>query len=152
MTRERGTTMGTLVYGFGQRVAIDDRTLEHIRIAVTLLLRRGESFMLRLRARDDAAQSRALWVSPAIPLDFVMDAAEQQAVNSDWVRVITGGKDASGTVTVVPEEQVAGILTERRAREAAPATPAGGSALVKHARGARVGSGSADARVAAAAR
>ena len=75
--------MGYLYYGTDpQPTEIPDRILAHLRVVATTKLRRGESFTLTLRHPEGAAAGRTtIWMQPAIPLRFVFDRPESDAID-----------------------------------------------------------------------
>ena len=81
--------MGILVYD-GSEFTIDDRVLAHVQLAVSIKLRRGESFLLNWNTNPDNGSSRvSLWLSPAVPLQFHFYGSRQPQLNRAWLDVLT---------------------------------------------------------------
>jgi hypothetical protein len=76
--------MGQLHYGdTAQPIDIPDRLLAHLKVVITTKLRRGESFTITWKHRDDDAAGRSsLWLQESIPLRFVFDSAEAEQLDS----------------------------------------------------------------------
>ena len=106
--------MGILFYGSGAGIQIDDRTLEHLRIAMAVRLRRGDSFMVSLPIDEPGIGSRRnLWTSPAVPLHFVSSGSRMPSLNRLWIQAMGESEDSTGTLTVMPESE-AGVYLERK--------------------------------------
>ncbi|MFE1644536.1 ATP-dependent DNA ligase [Microbacterium sp. P01] len=109
--------MGTLLYGNGSAIPVDDRTLEHLRLAMAVRLRRGESFMVSLPIDDIGIGSRRnLWISPAVPLQFISVGSRVPAMNRLWVQAMGESEDSTGTLTVMPENDAAAYLERKHMR------------------------------------
>lgn len=109
--------MGTLLYGNGSGIQIDDRTLEHLRLAMAVRLRRGESFMVSIPIDEPGIGSRRnLWVSPAVPLQFIASGSRVPPLNRMWVQAMGESEDSTGTLTVMPEGEAAAYLERKHMR------------------------------------
>lgn len=113
--------MGTLYYGaFGTPIGIADRTLAHVKIAITTKLRRGESFTLSWRHSEDAAGGRStVWLHPSIPLRFVFDDPEPPEISRDWIEELMRLANSAGGIRLVDEHFAVESVG------AAPDTPVG---------------------------
>jgi hypothetical protein len=100
--------VGTLYYGgFGTPIGIGDRTLAHVKVAITTKLRRGESFTLSWRHPDDQAHGRStVWLHPSIALRFVFDDPESPEMSRDWIEELMRAANSAGGIRLV-EEHVA---------------------------------------------
>ena len=79
--------MGHLFYGTStESIQIPDRLLAHIKVVVTTKLRRSESFTLSWTHVDGTPGRSTLWLQPAIPLRFVFDSAEPEALSSSTLK------------------------------------------------------------------
>ncbi|HAN23789.1 MAG: ATP-dependent DNA ligase [Microbacterium sp.] len=109
--------MGTMFYGNGGGIQVDDRTLEHLRLAVATRLRRGESFMVSMPVDEPGLGSRRnLWVSPAIPLQFIAAGSRMPSLNRLWIQAMGESEDSTGTLTVMPEAEAASYLERKHLR------------------------------------
>ncbi len=75
--------MGHIYYGSDQEpTRFPDRILTHLQVVITTKMRRGESFTLtRLHSAADQGGKTTIWMQPSIPLRFVFDSAEPEALN-----------------------------------------------------------------------
>ncbi|MGN7970267.1 DUF7882 family protein [Microbacterium sp. 22296] len=98
--------MGTIHYGgSGTVVHIEDRALAHLKVVISTKLRRGESFTLSWRHRDDEERGRStLWLHPAIPLRFVFDETEPTTLSREWIERLADSANSSGGIMLVPED------------------------------------------------
>lgn len=108
--------MGTIHYGgSGTTVHIEDRALAHLKVVISTKLRRGESFTLSWRHRDDEERGRStLWLHPAIPLRFVFDEAEPATLSREWIERLADSANSSGGIMLVPEDITPAEQTEQR--------------------------------------
>lgn len=118
--------MGHLFYGTStESIQIPDRLLAHIKVVVTTKLRRSESFTLSWTHVDGTPGRSTLWLQPAIPLRFVFDSAEPEALSSSTLKNMADMANSSAGLTV---DLTADIPTTEAAPRAVPArtvTPAG---------------------------
>ena len=100
--------MAKLFYGTTvEPITVDDRMLAHVKVVVATKLRRGESFTLSWRHRDDEERGRStLWLHPAIPLRFVFDEPEPALLSRAWVEELANSANSSGGLLIVPEPGV----------------------------------------------
>ena len=98
--------MGTLYYGdVASPIEIEDRALAHVKVVIATKLRRGESFTLSWRHRDDEERGRStLWLHPAIPLRFVFDDSEPTTLSREWIERLADSANSSGGIMLVPED------------------------------------------------
>ena len=83
--------MAYLYYGAGDTrpAEIPDHVLAHVKVVAATKLRRGECFMLTWRHRQDGVQGRtSVWMQPAIPLRFVFDGPEPEALDREYLRAL----------------------------------------------------------------
>ena len=96
--------MGTIHYGSGMSIRIEDRTLAHLKVAIIAKLRRNESFTLSWAHPDDHPEGRStLWLHPAIPLRFVFDEPEAPELNREWLEQLMRSANSTGGIQLVPE-------------------------------------------------
>lgn len=78
--------MGHLIYGGTQEFDFEDRTLAHLKVAITMKLRRQESFLVSWVIPADKGGGRiSLWVAPNIPLAFRFSGSRVPQLNKVWV-------------------------------------------------------------------
>jgi hypothetical protein len=78
--------VGQLIYGPGTVYEMDDRTLAHVKLALTAKLRRQESFLLSWPIGVEQGSGRAsLWIAPSIPLQFRFSGSRPPVINKAWV-------------------------------------------------------------------
>ncbi|ROS30034.1 hypothetical protein EDF22_1793 [Rathayibacter sp. PhB127] len=78
--------VGQLIDGPGTVYEMDDRTLAHVKLALTAKLRRQESFLLSWPIGVEQGSGRAsLWIAPSIPLQFRFSGSRPPVINKAWV-------------------------------------------------------------------
>jgi len=78
--------MGYLHYGGLHEYEFEDRTLAHLKLAITAKLRRQESFLLSWVNPPEKGGGRvSLWLSPSIPLAFRFSGSRPPTLNRDWL-------------------------------------------------------------------
>jgi hypothetical protein len=94
--------MGILFYGSSSEpTLVPDSVLAHLKVVVATKLRRGESFTLSWRHTDAAEPGRTtLWLQPAIPLRFVFDTAEPEALNPGVLKDMANQANSSAGLTI----------------------------------------------------
>jgi hypothetical protein len=102
--------MGRLIYAGTTSYDIDDRMLAHLRAAAMVKLRRRESFMLSWVIDLSAGSGRvSLWVSPAIPLEFVFSGSRALRLDETWVRVMVELSNTPRGLVLIPQEEAAQV-------------------------------------------
>ncbi|WP_426516712.1 ATP-dependent DNA ligase [Diaminobutyricibacter sp. McL0618] len=97
--------MGTLTYGTGREITLDDRTLSHLQIAIGLKLRRQEGFFFSWNETDtDTERHCAIWIDPGIPLVFRYDGIPSTPVNRNWLEQLTQSSNSARGLQLLPEE------------------------------------------------
>jgi len=96
--------MGTLMYGAGIEVAIDDRTLTHLQIVITGKLRRGECFFFHWHDSAAVGGGRsAIWLNRSIPLQFHLRDHDRVVINREWLELLMASANSSGGLQYIPE-------------------------------------------------
>ena len=81
--------MGYLLHGSGVEYEFDDRTLTHLKVVMSMKLRRRESFFLSWTNSAERGSGRvSLWVSPDVPLIFRFTSLERPELNRVWIDVL----------------------------------------------------------------
>ncbi|GAA1441965.1 DUF7882 family protein [Leifsonia poae] len=103
--------MGTLIYGAGARYEFDDRVLSHLKIAVTTKLRMHEGFLVSWAQPPERGSGRvSLWLSPAIPVQYVFEATKPPTLNREWLEAMMLSATSSRGLIVMAEDEVAEYL------------------------------------------
>lgn len=77
--------MGYLKYG-REEFEFDDRTAEHLQIAIAAKLRRGEHFFLTWQLKHTKGSGRhSLWIDNGAPLHFFFSGARSTDINRAWL-------------------------------------------------------------------
>ena len=97
--------MGFLYYGTAEQpIDIPDRLLAHVKVVTATKLRRGESFTLSWRHREDIPGGRStIWLQPSIPLRFVFDDPEPAMLSRQWIEDLANSAKSSGGLMLVAE-------------------------------------------------
>lgn len=104
--------MGVLYYA-DQSIAIDDRTLAHLKIAAVTKLRRGESFTLSwAHPSGDVAGRTTIWMHPSIPLRFEFEEPETPALSRDWIESILRSSNSTGGIQLTAEAMNTGEMPQ----------------------------------------
>lgn len=100
--------MGVLFYA-DQAIAIDDRTLAHLKVAAITKLRRGESFTLSwAHPASDVAGRTTIWMHPAIPLRFEFEEPETPTLSREWIEDILRSSNSTGGIHLAAEAMGSG--------------------------------------------
>ncbi|MDF2442942.1 MAG: hypothetical protein JWR01_1145 [Subtercola sp.] len=95
--------MGNLIYGApGVDIPLDDRALLHLRVVVLAKLRRDEKFALSWED-EVTGRSHTIWLHPAIPLQFVLDATTNASLNRHWIEQLTAVANSGSGLRLLPE-------------------------------------------------
>ncbi len=82
--------MGHLTYGGTQEFEFEDRTLAHLKVAITLKLRRQESFLMSwVIPAENGGGRMSLWVAPSIPLTFRFAGSRVPQLNKVWIEAMS---------------------------------------------------------------
>jgi hypothetical protein len=95
--------MGLIFYGNSpEPIEVDDRTLAHLKVVISLKLRRNESFTLSWRHPDESGRS-TLWLHPSIPLRFVFDEPVAPELSQQWLSELANSANTSGGILLTAE-------------------------------------------------
>lgn len=104
--------MGVLHYA-DQSIAIDDRTLAHIKVAAVTKLRRGESFTLSwTHPASELAGRTTLWIHPSIPLRFEFEEPDSPTLSREWIENILRSSNSTGGIHLSAESMHTGEMPE----------------------------------------
>jgi len=96
--------MGALIYD-GNEVDFDDRLLAHLHVVIMQKLRRGESFCMSWRDRNDTGGRNSLWLHPSIPLYFRFFGSKQPVINREWIQILVLASNSPQGLVVTPEPE-----------------------------------------------
>lgn len=81
--------MGYLVYGGSQEYEFEDRTLAHLKVAITMKLRRQESFLMSwVNPAEKGGGRVSIWLAPSIPLTFRFSGSRVPTLNKEWLDLL----------------------------------------------------------------
>ncbi|NQX13954.1 ATP-dependent DNA ligase [Microbacteriaceae bacterium VKM Ac-2855] len=97
--------MGHLLYGTPPTsVEIDDRTLAHLQVVIINKFRRDERFSFTIDPSAEHGRGRhALWLNPAIPLQFQFAGSRQPTLNPAWIDALMENANGGGGLRVTAE-------------------------------------------------
>lgn len=96
--------MGTIQYGNGDEIHIEDRALAHLKIVIATKLRRNESFTLSWRHPEGDPLGRStIWLHPSIPLRFTFEDPEAPQLNAAWIQELMQSASSTGGISLVDE-------------------------------------------------
>ncbi|MCU1406157.1 MAG: ATP-dependent ligase [Glaciihabitans sp.] len=94
--------MGQLLYGSpGTGIDFDDRVLAHLQLVITAKLRREEKFTLSWQGGDGGRN--AVWIHPAIALQFIYTASAEPKLNHPWIEALMVTANSNSGLRVVAE-------------------------------------------------
>ena len=90
--------MGNLYYGWDTApIPMSDHVLAHLKVLTTAKLRRSEGFTISWQHTDDQAPGRTtIWMQASIPLRFVFDSTEAEALDPQWLKELSRAANAGG--------------------------------------------------------
>ena len=98
--------MGFLIYGGTQEYEFEDRTLAHLKVAITIKLRRQESFLMSWTNPVEKGGGRlSIWLSPSIPLVFRFSGGRSPSLNKLWLSVLNDFSNTPRGLVVMTEEE-----------------------------------------------
>lgn len=99
--------MGYLIYAGTHEYEFEDRTLAHLKVAITMKLRRQESFLMSWVNPADRGGGRvSIWLTPTIPLIFRFSGSRSPQLNRVWLEVLNEHSNTPRGLIVVPESEV----------------------------------------------
>ncbi|MFJ4037400.1 hypothetical protein ACIPVB_04900 [Microbacterium sp. NPDC090007] len=122
--RAEGYTMAKLFYGTtAEPIVIDDRMLAHVKVVAATKLRRGESFTLSWVHGDDEPIGRStIWLQPSIPLRFVFDSEQPEALDQNLLKRMANDANSSRglSLDIDPDQPAAAGVPARTEPAKAP--------------------------------
>ncbi|KKI16860.1 MULTISPECIES: DUF7882 family protein [unclassified Leucobacter] len=106
--------MGFLIYGGTQEFEFDDRTLAHLKVAITTKLRRQESFLMSwVHPAERGGGRLSVWLAPSIPLVFRFSGSRPPQLNRHWIEVLTEHSHTARGLLVLTETDAAKQTVEQ---------------------------------------
>ncbi|XPP25480.1 MAG: hypothetical protein ACNYNX_07415 [Leucobacter sp.] len=107
--------MGFLTYGGAQEYEFEDRTLAHLKVAITLKLRRQECFLMSWVNPPEKGGGRvSIWLTPNIPLAFRFAGSRAPRLSKAWLAVMNELSNTPRGLIVVSEQEAEKHLAEQR--------------------------------------
>lgn len=99
--------MGYLTYGGSQEYEFEDRTLAHLKVAISMKLRRQESFLFSWHNPPERGGGRtSIWLNPSIPLTFRFSGSRPPQLNKEWLEALCELSNTAQGLTLLPEHSV----------------------------------------------
>lgn len=96
--------MGFLIYGGTQEYEFDDRTLAHLKVAISMKLRRQECFLMSWANSVDKGSGRvSIWLTPNIPLVFRFSGSRVPQLSKQWLDSLIEQAGTPRGLIVTPE-------------------------------------------------
>ncbi|MCU1479891.1 MAG: ATP-dependent ligase [Subtercola sp.] len=96
--------MGKLSYGAtGTEAVFDDRLLAHLKSVIVAKLRRDEKFTLSWDNGVEHQGRCAVWLHPAIELQFQFDGRERTPLNRGWIEQLMASANSADGLRAIPE-------------------------------------------------
>lgn len=98
--------MGYLVYGGTQEYEFEDRTLAHLKVAISMKLRQQECFLMSWVNPPERGSGRvSIWLSPSIPVAFRFSGSRAPSLNKTWLSVLNELSNTPRGLIAVTEEE-----------------------------------------------
>lgn len=93
------------MYGGSQEFEFEDRTLAHLKVAITRKLRRQESFLMSWTNAVEKGGGRvSIWLTPHIPISFRFNGSRPPQLNKAWLMVLNDLSNSPRGLVVISEE------------------------------------------------
>jgi hypothetical protein len=103
--------MAQLIYGSTATYEFEERTLAHLKIAITAKLRLRESFLLNWTIPPEAGSGRmSLWISPDIPVIYRFREQRPPQLNKVWIDALARSAHGIRGMTVMAEDEAEAYL------------------------------------------
>lgn len=106
--------MGYLTYAGTQEYEFDDRTLAHLKVAITMKLSRQESFLVSWVNPPERGSGRvSIWMAPTIPVSFRFHGSRSPQLNEEWISVLHELSHTPRGLVVLSEDEATKYLASR---------------------------------------
>lgn len=106
--------MGFLNYAGAHEYEFDDRTLAHLKVAISMKLRRQECFLMSWTNPVEKGSGRtSIWLAPNIPIIFRFAGSRAPQLNEDWITVLHELSHTPRGLIVLSEQDAAKYLASR---------------------------------------
>jgi len=106
--------MGFLNYAGAQEYEFEDRTLAHLKVAITSKLRRQESFLMSWTNPPEKGSGRvSIWLAPSIPVTFRFAGSRAPELNEEWLTALTELSHTPRGLIVISEDEAVQYLKNR---------------------------------------
>ena len=97
--------MGALHYE-SETYAFDDRTLAHLKTAITYKLRRRESFLVSWEIDASVGSGRrSIWLSPNIPISYQFHGSRRPTLNPVWIKALLDNSHSPRGLVLLAEHE-----------------------------------------------
>lgn len=106
--------MGFLNYAGAQEYEFEDRTLAHLKVAMTVKLRRQECFLMSWTNPPELGSGRvSIWLAPNIPITFRFSGGRSPKLNKDWLTALSELSHTPRGLLVISEDEATKYLKNR---------------------------------------
>lgn len=106
--------MGFFGYGGTHEYEFDDRTLAHLKIAITAKLRRQECFLMSWTTPPEQGSGRvSVWLTPYLPLVFRFSGSRAPQLNEAWLSVLNELSNTPRGLVVLSEREAQRYAADR---------------------------------------
>jgi len=106
--------MGFLNYAGAQEYEFEDRTLAHLKVAMSIKLRRQECFLMSWTNPPERGSGRvSIWLAPNIPITFRFSGSRSPQLSEDWLTALSELSHTPRGLIVISEDEAAKYLKNR---------------------------------------
>lgn len=106
--------MGSLIYATSQEFEFDDRTLAHLKAAISAKLRRQECFLLSWVNPPEHGSGRvSIWLSPSIPLVFRFSGSREPKLSQHWIAALSELAHTQAGLRMISEQEAEHYLKRK---------------------------------------
>lgn len=106
--------MGFLNYACAQEYEFEDRTLAHLKVAISMKLRRQECFLMSWTNPAERGSGRtSIWLAPNIPLAFRFSGSRSPSLSETWLTALNELSHTPRGLIVMTEQEAERYLANR---------------------------------------
>lgn len=106
--------MGFLSYAGTHEYEFEDRTLAHLKVAISMKLRRQECFLMSWTNPPERGSGRtSIWLAPNIPIVFRFSGSRTPQLNEAWLTALHELSHTPRGLIVITEQEAARYLANR---------------------------------------